>query len=566
MKKLMMYLLLSCVFFLGIDKVRANDITEIKMDIYIDSKGNAHITESWDASLTEGTEGYRFYGNMGNSTIEDFHVKDETKTYTDIGSWDVHSSFNEKAYKSGIHDTGSTKELCFGISQYGTHTYTLTYTITGFVAEIEDAQIAYWELIPTDLAKLTNRVYIRIYADKKFQDDLAVWGYGNYGGYAYVYDGYIEASNDSLDSDEYMTLLIRFDKGTFQTSNVLEHNFDHYYQMAEEGAEHYKEENSTSLFEKAFFLFQTILIFIVVMVLVSVSLKKVGPKSGTKTLSFGSTGKKISKDIPMFRDIPCNKDLYRAYWVAYNYDLMKNQTDFLGAILLKWLSQNHIKIESKTVGRVFKKEDTTIIFQEEIPSLDTDLEKNLYEYMYEASKDGVLESKEFERWCQNHYDTILNWFDHILDDQNQKLLEEGKLTKRENVTFKIFKSVVYEVDPSMLEEAKQMKGLKKFFLEFENMEDKEAIEVKFWQEYLMYAQLFGVAKKVAKQFKKLYPELISDYSYDSIIFVHTISYSGMSSARSARSRAQSYSSGGGGFSSGGGGGGSFGGGGGGGFR
>ena len=69
-----------------------------------------------------------------------------------------------------------------------------------------------------------------------------------------------------------------------------------------------------------------------------------------------------------------------------------------------------------------------------------------------------------------------------------------------------------------------------------------------------------------KQFKELYPDIITDDIYNDIIFINSISYRGVSAANSARQKAESYSSGGGGFSSGGGGGGSFGGGGGGGFR
>ena len=80
----------------------------------------------------------------------------------------------------------------------------------------------------------------------------------------------------------------------------------------------------------------------------------------------------------------------------------------------------------------------------------------------------------------------------------------------------------------------------------------------------MYAQIFGIAEKVAAEFKKLYPDVITDLSYNQVVFVHHMSYSSMRSANSAYQRAHSYSSGGGGFSSGGGGGGSFGGGGGGG--
>ena len=269
----------------------------------------------------------------------------------------------------------------------------------------------------------------------------------------------------------------------------------------------------------------------------------------------------------MFRELPCGKDIYRAYWIAKNYNLMKKDTDFLGTILLKWLKQGKIQIKNNTVGLIFKKEETTIQFPVSTPEFDTSLENELYDYMYKASKDGILESKEFETWCNNNYSKILKWFDDVLDYENNALISEGKLTEKETKMLGIFPGTTLLVDPSMKDEAIKMKGLKLFFNEFENMKDKSAIEVMLWEEYLMYAQIFGVAEKVAKEFKKLYPETITDYSYNSIVFIHTVSYSGMHSATTAQSRARSYSSGGGGFSSGGGGGGSFGGGGGGGgFR
>ena len=56
---------------------------------------------------------------------------------------------------------------------------------------------------------------------------------------------------------------------------------------------------------------------------------------------------------------------------------------------------------------------------------------------------------------------------------------------------------------------------------------------------------------------------LDNIDFDTVIFLNTISTRSVSAASTARSRAESYSSGGGGFSSGGGGGGSFGGGGGG---
>ena len=567
MKKIFNLLFIVFAFLMFSSNVSANNISKISMDIYIDKNGDAYITETWNAYLNQGTEGYRYYGNLGNSEIIDYSVSDSKTNYTSFnsyGSWDINASFNEKAYKYGIYDAGDHKELCFGISNYGNNIYTLKYKITGFVATTEDSDIIYWELIPRDLD--VEDAYIKIYSDFEFEDTLDVWGYGNYGGYAYVYDGYIEMSNENLSSDEYMTILVKFDKGTFNTTNVISDDFEHYYDMAEDGAEHYSEKGSIIgvIFGILFSLIYGIFWVVVILAIIK-SAKNADLKSGSSVLNFGEKGKKLPKDVELFRELPCGKDIYRAYWVANNYNLMKKKTDFLGAILLKWIKQGKIRIESKTVGMIFKKEDTTIVFNQDI-GLDTELETDLYGYMYTASKDGILEGKEFERWCSNNYSKILKWFDKVLDYENEKLENEGKLVKEEKTTLKVFKSYVYKVDESMYQEAVYMKGLKQFFNEFENMKDKEAIEVTLWEEYLMYAQIFGVAEKVAKQFKELYPDVITDQTYNSMVFVNNVSRTGMASAASAKSRAESYSSGGGGFSSGGGGGGSFGGGGGGGFR
>jgi uncharacterized membrane protein len=123
----------------------------------------------------------------------------------------------------------------------------------------------------------------------------------------------------------------------------------------------------------------------------------------------------------------------------------------------------------------------------------------------------------------------------------------------------------YLINDKVKNDAIELAGLKKYLKDFSNINQKEAIEVKLWKEYLMFAQIFGMADKVAEQFKNLYPEIMAEVNnyhlnMTDIIFLNSMSRVAASSASSARSAAQSYSGGGGGFSSGGGGGGSFGGG------
>lgn len=544
----------------------ANTINKISMDIAIDDYGTATINETWSCYVNEGTEVYRPYYNLGNSQITMLSVTDGSTQYTKLDTWKTSGTLESKAGKFGINKISNGVELCWGMNNYGAHTYKVKYQITNFVSELTDAQMIYWTLIPYDFSTPIRDVYIKIHTNFKISDTTDVWGYGDYGAPAYVYNGYIEmVSNGTLQTNEYMTILVKFPLGTFNTTNKLSNDFDYYYQMAEEGTTKYVNDSNTSksigsiiativtiLFDIIFFGFFAFVFLGMIM--------------SNNKFNFGTAGRTILKNVPYYRDIPCNKDLFRAYYIAYRYGLIKNKTDILGAIILKWIKDSTIRIEKRETGTIRKKEETVVILTETNPDIITDTkEKELFDMLYKASNDGILENKEFEKWCKDKYSKVLSWFDEIIDREKKELIQEGLITVEEKVKLKIFKSKVYTATPMLKEEADQLAGLKKYLKEYTLINEREAIEVHLFEEYLVYAQMMGIAKEVAKQFEDLYPEVIeqSNYgSYDNIIFIHMCATRGVSQASAAQARAQSYSSGGGGFSSGGGGGGSFGGGGG----
>ena len=559
------------MFFIPFYNVFATSVSNIDMNIFIDKDGNANVTETWIANVTDGTEGYHPYYNYGEATFSNLSVSMDGIDFQTIDNWDIDNSFNEKKYKAGFYNTNNELDVCFGISSYGSHVYTIKYTINNFVVRLADADMVYWNLFPKEFSSSPNNVSIKIYSDFKYEDTLDVWGYGKYGAPCFVSDGIIEmtSDNETVSSNEYMTILVKFPRNTFNTSFELDNEFNYYYNMAEDGAVNYKDDSNNfanKIFNAIGMLCEFLMAF-VPFILIALIGTKVGKKNNC---NFGSTGNKVRKDVPNFREIPCNKDIFRAYWVSYNYNLNKKKEDFLGSVLLKWLRSGNVRIEKVENKGLFRNSvDDNIIFDHE-PEGANEYEKNLYNWMFEASKDGKLEKNEFKKWCSSHYSKILKWFDDVIDYESKMLVNEGKAVIVENG--KIFKSTSYEIDASMMIEAEQMAGLKKFLKEFTLIKEREPIEVSLWDEYLMFAQIFGIAEEVASQFKKLYPEVIENmqtygYDYSDIVFIHTISSDGVKSATSAKSRAESYSSGGGGFSSGGGGGGSFGGGGGGGgFR
>ena len=437
------------------------------------------------------------------------------------------------------------------------------YNISKFVSELSDSQMVYWTLIPYDFSNSIGNVKIKIHTDSYIQNTIDVWGYGNYGGLAYVDNGAIYMDSDGrLDKNEYMTIFVKFPAGTFQCTNKLNKTFNYYYEKAEEGSTKYKDNSVTNSFTNIFTIFINIIKKFWILIPIFI-LAKVNIKQKNNGYTYAKEKNRLPKKPDYYRDIPCNGDIFRTYYIGYIYGIINSKTDLLGSIILKWIKEGKVQTEKIETGTFRKKEETAIKLLNKEETFENSKEQKLYNMLYEASGDGILEKKEFEKWCRGKYSRILKWFDEILNEQRDLLVQEGLIETKQAKN--IFSSVKYEVTYELTRQANELAGLKRFLLEYTMIEEKESMQVILLEEYLIYAQLMGIAKQVAKEFKDLYPELIEQThynSYDDVLWIHYCSVSGISAASSAKRAAESYSSGGGGFSSGGGGGGSFGGGGG----
>lgn len=548
-------------------KVNADHIYGVKMEVFINKEGNASIKETWKVKANSGSEWYKQILNLGESKLTNFKVSMDNKELTYKSNWNVNGSIEEKAGYYGINYISNGLELCFGKKDMKSHTFILTYDISNYIFNTKDAQVLYFTLFPKFTADSFD-VTVKSYYD--FPDNLDVWGYG-YKGYAYVKDGAILMSNEGSLDDEYVVLLAKFPLNTFSTNYQVENfnNFEEILGDAKEGSFHYdyddyNDYNNNYNYKPS--LFARIIPYIVIifqlivfggmatLIYKTISSSKYGFKNN-KTISY--------KDAMMFREIPCNKDIYYANTlININRFGGYETTNIFGAIILKWVKNDKIKFRKEKKGLL--KKEVSIIDLTMNPTFDNENEKKLFNMMYEASNDGYLESNELEKWARRNYSKFLDIFNKISNDYLNKLKSEGHIYKRTNKEECKYKNVM---DDTIYEETKKLYGLKKFLIEFSQMNTKEVLEVKLWDEYLMFAYLFGIASKVAKQLKNMYPEVIEQMGngldYDILIFINNMSITSASAASSARRDAESYSSGGGGFSSGGGGGGSFGGGGGG---
>ena len=554
-KKIILFLMFMLVPF----SVKADTIYKIDMNVYINEDGSADVQEIWDVKASDGSEWYKSMLNMGSVELTDFKVLMDGQELT-YKTWNPNESLSAKKGYYGINYISNGLELCFGKYDFKRHTFTLTYKLSNFVFNTSDSQITYFTLMPSITANAFSATISSFY---EFPDTLDVWGYG-YKGYAYVKDGKIYMINEEGLYNDYVTMLVKYPQETFKTDFAVDNfnSFDDVYNMAEDGTFDYDYDNN---YEKPS-LFERIIDFITTMfpILIAAILTFIGIKAGIESGYGYINNKKVDKkNTPMFRDIPCDKDIYYANaLISLNKFASTSNTNILGAIILKWVKEEKISFKTETKG-MFNKE-TSIIDMTKQNTFDNPLEEKLFDYMYKASVDGYLESKELEKWCRKNYEKFFDLIKKFESTEIDKLKSEGHIYKRTNKSECKKRNVM---DDKIYDDSCKLYGLKLYLDEFSKMDTKEVMEVHLWDEYLMFAYLFGTANKVAKQLKNLYPQEFTEYTansgvdLDTIVFINNISVRSVNAASSARSAAESYSSGGGGFSSGGGGGGSFGGGG-----
>lgn len=527
MKKIFLFIL---VLFTSMNVAKASTINSITTDVYLDENGNGHVTEVWNIYTNEGTESYHSFGNMDGREITDFEVSMDGTSYESEYEWDINRSKEEKAYKNGINYTSDGLELCWGI-EYGTHTYTLNYTIENLVWQYTDSQVLYFSFLPQNMRQAPQEYKLTFKSFTPFQNI-------KYSSYGFVSENNLNESEitmegTNLSSSDYVVALIAFPNGTFSLSNQVDETYEEVRNEALEGATL----NGSSTVDLL-----GILMTIAIPVIVIIMILKI-------TNNYDKTEFIIPKNVPYFRDIPFDKNILKSYFIGYEEGIMK-QSNIMGAILLKWLKEGKITIV-KLPDTLFNKNNFYIDLTN-LQNVENNSEKNLADMLKLNAINNQITPKDFSKYCKKHYELINKWLDNASLESKTMLMNENYIVKNEKNKLKF--------TSKLAEEYIKLKGLKEFLNNMSLMNEKEAIEVHMWDEYLIFAEAFGIADKVAKQLKEFHPEYtqINDYC-DYCIMLHTFSYNSYSSAKSAQSAADSggsFSGGGsssGGFSSGGGG-------------
>ena len=613
------------IFFSNTSYAMSQSLNNLNFDIKILDNGNVSITEIWDINLEDTNTLFKtFNKNSKFKEITDVTVTEldkngnELKTFNNSWGYKYHET---KDYFHATNDESGNFEIAWGVSSKGSeHRYfKLDYTILNCINVYNDCAEFYWQILGNkwniETYNITGTVMLP--SEVTNYEDFRVWAHGPLHGVIHkIGNNSCFFSIKNMPTNTFLELRLVFPPNIInEASNI--NNTDKLNEILKEEQANADKANRKRNSSKILIYISFSLGIIVSCIFGFFSIKKlIKIIKEYNQLSFF----KGNFDYKYFRDIPNNKlDPVEATIFAFKEI---SNSNIISSLLMSLAYKKVIFINPGDT-----KQNTEISINPNYNDINylnenttdlTDGEKDLLRYLEKIGK--TFSMQKFEKYITTHSEAFYNMLKRINSNSSDNIKNKYKyidinLEKfREKVLLRSYTTfilifiyllivicfygfmspnlgtilafVIFVVELIYIfstiylskiqkklniytetgtEERAKWQGLKNFMMNFSLLDEREIPELELWDQYLVYATGFGIAKKVIKKLKTKYPELSnSDYYMSNSCFYiannHTFSNTVSKSVNSAISTeiSKSYSSsgsgGGGGFSSGGGGG------------
>lgn len=598
-------------------------LNELNFDAKINLDGSMDVVETWDIDIEETntlfktfeTDKSKYYAITNVKVYET--TKGIQKSFTEINELMYHVT--EECYYGMINDDRDF-EIAWGVgldNSSATKTYKISYTVEDAVSKHSDYAQLYWQFVGEDFGissdKITGTITLPSNASNK--EDIKVWGHTeDLNGEIYATGlNKIEFTVNDFNSGRYVEIRTLFPTNMINFSN-RGNNIKILDSVIEEETLWANKANARRA-QRAFINgIMTVVIDIVLIlisfVFISNLLKK---KKKIKEM------KKLlpTENIIYFREMP-RKNATPAQ-ATYLYKKIKTeiQSYDLGKIFSATLLHLNLKkiIDFQVNKNEKGKENITIKLLDRTGNAISEKkdEKAIFDFLLSAFTENNKEEitvKELQAFIKKHSSKILKLQEKIQSGTKEDLRDNKLLSKEEEKKYEkatgaligyimavmfstifgialvvtinvyiligvlpfailsIINLILTSIELSRINlytqegvnESEKWKGLKKYMEEFSMLDKREVPEIVIWEEFLVYATAFGIADKVLKQLKIIYPNFehsIDPNTYSAMYLMMNTDFSNSFSNAISSSMSSAYSSasgGGGGFSGGGGGG------------
>ncbi len=594
-------------------------LNELAFDASINTDGSMNVTETWDIEIEETNTLFKtFKTDMSKySDITNVQVSEITngsaRNFTKINTLMYHVT--KDSYYGMINDDGNF-EIAWGVGlddSSATKKYQISYTVEDAVAKYNDYAELYWQFVGSDFEinadKITGTITLPSQAPSK--DEIKVWGHTeDLNGEIYVTDlDKISFELDGFNSGRYVEI-----RTLFPTSMIVStsrtHDADILEYVIYEETEWANEANARRARRDATnFLITLVVVIVCVLLSVFSILRAIKQANKFK----GKTKYKPTQELEYYRDLPReNATPAQSLYVYFETKSGIADNDIGRAVSATLLNLNLKKHLEFQVEKEKNKEKITMkILNTDTKDLSAD-EKVVFEFLQKACKDNnEITVKEFEKYIKRTSTTdILALKTNINGQTKRELIKQQIYDAEQEKVYKdqssqttiyaliiffaifaiaftseflnvfgyigIFGLIVCQVIAIVInsrtlkkinvytqkgiDEKEMWRGLKKYMEDFSMLDKREVPEIAIWEHFLVFATAFGIADKVLKQLKVVYPNIENDLNVNTYTYMYFMMNTNFSSSFSnaiSTSMSSAYTSasgGGGGFSGGGGGG------------
>ena len=467
-----------------------NHVTNIDIEVVIREDGSAVITQHWIGEFEKGTENYLPI-RTGDIGISEFSVSDENGPYTFVEDWDVDWSFKKKAGKCGIVETDEGVELCFGITEYGHKEYTFSYVVTDFIKGYRDANGTNFMFINSEMSTFptAGRIEILMEDGTKLDDSNAgIWAFGFEGRIEFQGGRVVAYTEKDLEDDNSMIVMLELEKSLLAPKKtVTDEAFAAVREEAMKDSDYGHGDNDDG--DKAAAIALVSVIFGGALAAV------IGAAAYSAKVT--EERKAFANSVGFFADIPNGGDIEMTHYLARTFDVSKEDSLIMGALMLSMMNKNCLELRetADTFGTAKPVLELRLLAEP-----DTVPERKLF-FILSAAADGtgVLREKALDDYAYKHYEEIEEFLEETKSNGREVLQNKGGFVKNPGGRIK-------HLTETGKSELAQVVGLKRYLEESAQMSERDIWEANLWQDYMVYATLFGVAEDVIDQLKRLYPD------------------------------------------------------------
>lgn len=479
-------------------------VRDIDITVTLSQDGTATIHEEWNIVAGKGTEWYLVRSNLGPCSISDLRVREAGVDFYNEGVWNIDRSMGEKAGRCGIVRKEDGCELCWGLGSYGPHLFEVEYKMTNLVEAMDDYDCLHIQFVSPGINPYPQHARVSIVRQdgQTFSSsNSAIWAFGFSGDINFI-DGAVVANTDkAFDSDfESVIVMCRFEKGFFSPQTSIGGKFDDKLSKAFKDSdyeEYLKRERRENI---------SVISIVIAMVVFFVGLISSLIRARNKKM-FGVV--KI-KEIGYSREVPFGGEIFQSRYVLKQVSGVSDG-NFAGALILKMIKDGYLHVATSAEGELL----IGFVENKDLSTLSPFV-KDFYDMLYQASgEDHILQEKEFSKWSLKMANAkrLSKWVEG-LNGEGIRLIHENNYTGRDSYT------------PEGQHQCRNVIGFRKYLKDFTLSGERTSAEVTLWQDYLIFASLYGIAKKVAREMKDIDPKVLQEnVGYDYVTMNRLVFFS-----------------------------------------